>query len=205
MTALQLKEEFLLLYDAISNFAAPGYENSEISKFLTIAQLDIINSLLPTGDKVELEKKVFSALITPFTTSIFNSNNNNFPNGVYIDLPDDMIVVWTEYVNFNNGAIVEVKPIPYDYYVSNISNPFVNPCSTLVWRVDVNGKHELITDGSTITKYVMRYIRRPVDIDIDTNQSSELLMFHEEIVKGAVKLAIDTVTRYQAMQNRQQP
>jgi hypothetical protein len=42
LTAQQMKDNFLVLYDKVTNFAAPGYEDNEISLFLTSAQDQLV-------------------------------------------------------------------------------------------------------------------------------------------------------------------
>lgn len=209
MTALELKEAFLQQYDAITNFAAPGYEDSEISAFLTDAQLALVKKLILTGDRTELEKKVLSNLVTPYSTSTFYSDSNNFPNGVYVSLPLDVIAVWQEYVLYENANTpIKVKPVTYDRYIVDINNPYQNPSPELVWRLDTGGKHELITDGAhKVGKYNIRYVRMPLNIDITNGVTSELtIAFHDNVVSDAVQAAIQTITRNQGLkQPTQQP
>ena len=52
MTSAEMQEEFLILYDKITNFDAPGYEDDEISRFLTKAQERLVLHIMnPLGNK----------------------------------------------------------------------------------------------------------------------------------------------------------
>ena len=42
MTAQEMRDLFLILYDKITNLAAPGYSDGEISDFLNKAQLQFV-------------------------------------------------------------------------------------------------------------------------------------------------------------------
>lgn len=210
MTAQQLKEQFLIRFDAISNFASPGYEDSEISVLLTIGQMNILRKVILTGDRTEVEKKVISKLITPYSITSFSTDALNMTNGYWITIPDDHFVFWEEHALIGSGEIgtllpVQVKPVTYDRYIIDINNPFACPYSKLVWRLDSLGKHELITDGSTLRKYIFRYVRLPKDINITNNVTSELAdAFHDTVVEAAVQEAIRSIVRTQGNQQPQQ-
>ena len=79
MTAEQMKYEFDVGYDKITNFDAPGYEPKEISTFLTRAQEIISLDILDSSAFDEKNKKAVSRLrqVIPLTT--FTAGN--YPNG----------------------------------------------------------------------------------------------------------------------------
>jgi len=80
MTAEQMKYEFDVGYDRITNFDAPGYEPKEISTFLTRAQDVIVDKILNASAYDEVNKKALSRLrqVIPLTTFTAGS----YPNGV---------------------------------------------------------------------------------------------------------------------------
>lgn len=189
MTSAEMKEEFLILYDKITNFDAPGYEDDEISRFLTAAQerlvLHIVN---PRGNKyatgieyTEKRRKDLSELFrnVELTTADISANQTGVkPNGTFFDLPADFLYTLDEEVLTASaspcfdGNRIEVKPITHDQYTKNKKNPFKKPDGTLVWRMDFSRdaagtpkRHEIITDGSyTVTNYYIRYMRKPQPI-----------------------------------------
>jgi hypothetical protein len=204
LTAAQMKEEFEILYDKITNLAAPGYENEEISLFLNLSQERIIKGRInPKGNKygesfeqTEKRRKDFSELIRDavdgsgnLTTSISANQNGVLPNGTFFDLPLDFLYAITERIETDitcNGALkqIDVKPITHDQYNINVDNPFKQPDNNLAWRMDFSRenvssaekkRHEIITDGTySPKKYYLRYIKRPQEIDIDGAVDCEL-------------------------------
>jgi len=79
MTAEQMKYEFDVGYDKITNFDAPGYDPKEISTFLTRAQESLIYEILDNSAYNERNKKAMSRLRQVIPLSTFVAGN--YPNG----------------------------------------------------------------------------------------------------------------------------
>jgi hypothetical protein len=79
MTAEQMKYEFDVGYDKITNFDAPGYEPKEISTFLTRAQESLVYEILNSSAFDEKNKKALSRLRQVIPLSTFTAGN--YPNG----------------------------------------------------------------------------------------------------------------------------
>jgi hypothetical protein len=216
MTSLEMQQEFLILYDKVTNFDAPGYEPIEISIFLTKAQERVVLSLYsPLVNRVregfeetEARRKDLQELVKGVTLSTPSIDQSNaLPNGVFYNLPADFLYSVSEEVTITsndtclNNTRLRVKPITHDFYSINISNPWKKPSTeNATWRLDYsNGKHELITDGTyTISSYHLRYIKRlrPIIIGSDivdgvagpTNCELNPII-HKRIVDEAVKIA----------------
>lgn len=209
MTALELRDEFLIGYDKVSSFAAPGFTNEEISTFLSEAQEMFVKQRYhPKGNKYqegfeETEKRRKDlATVTRQVTASVSPNQidiiNN--NGIIFDLPEDFWLTVAEWVETsdNCGPNKDIIPKTLDQYFSDLKNPFKKPNRDDIWRLEgtpLNGqiRHELITDGSyTIDAYKLRYIKVLTDINIDSGITSELHpMTHREIVKMAVMIALE--------------
>lgn len=202
MDTQEIKDRFLLLYDKVASLDSPGYEDSEISMFFNIAQesefLEVIDGIRKRGfDYNERRKKDLSNIIR--TSTILESINQDgaFPNGFLYDLPDDLAFVISENVKLQtddvclNDKTVSILPFTYDEYKANINNPFKKP-ETSCWRLDYNSnRHELILpDGCTPFDYVIRYLKKPVNIDIEAGVTSEFSSyFISNIINRAVSLA----------------
>ncbi len=224
LSAANMKEEFLISYDRVANQAAPGYEDNEISLFLSTAQDRLLKTRLnPKGNKyqesleqTEKRRKDFSELIRDavdtsgtLTTAISANQNGALPNGTFFDLPEDFLFAWSERIETDilcdgSNKVVSVKPVTHDQYNINKDNPWKKPNNNLAWRLDFSQvvvgssgtkRHEIITDGSyQVTKYLLRYVKVPRDIDIANNISCELnASVHREIVDLAVEIALETV------------
>jgi len=218
MTSAEMQETFLILYDKITNFSAPGYEEDEISTFLTKAQERVFYSYYHTlGNKfqegfesTEARRKELASLVEGITLTVPSANQANvLPNGVFFDLPQDCLFAISEEVtlasddNCIDGKRVRVKPITHDQYSINVKNPFKYPDENLVWRLDYNdNRHELITmQGATVSEYHLRYIKKLTPIITGaftfrgfTGPLNPILMefLHERIVDEAVKVATST-------------
>jgi hypothetical protein len=190
MTAAEMREEFLILYDKITNFDAPGYEDDEISRFLSRAQERLVlhlynplsNKFITGFEGSEKRRKDLSELMRNANLTQANVSATQTgvkPNGQFFDLPSDFLYAVSEEVLTAsttacfNGNTIEVKPIAHDEYTKNIKSPFKKPYKDLVWRMDFSRatvganpkRHELITDGTyTVATYSLRYLRRPQPI-----------------------------------------
>jgi hypothetical protein len=219
MTAAEMKQNFLVLYDKVTNFAAPGYEDSEIQLFLNKAQLQYVkrkynykgNVYKEGFEETEKRRKDLSELVynAELTNSDISASQVGVsPNGVFYDLPNNLLYTLREEVTISSsdtcidGNRIAVKPITHDEYAINIKNPFKKPDNNLVWRLDFSRetassnsaqRHELVYGNSyTISTYHLRYLKEPRDIVIDTVApiDSELdESTHPEIVDIAVRIA----------------
>lgn len=215
MTAQEMKNEFLVLYDKITNFEAPGYTDEEISIFLTKGQertffshYNLLGNKYREGfENSEARRKDIKELVKGVTITIPSASQLNvLPNGTFYDVPEDCLYAISEEVTIVstdeclNGNRIEVEPIPHDEYTKNLKNPFKKPSPEKVWRLDYQTeRHELITDGTyTIGEYHLRYIKRvqPIIVDASTIDgfvgplNSELdQIIHKRIIDEAVKIA----------------
>ena len=78
MTADQMKYEFDVGYDRITNFDAPGYVPREISTFLTRAQEQLVYDVLEASAYDEKNKKAMSRLRQVIPLSTFVAGNYPF-------------------------------------------------------------------------------------------------------------------------------
>lgn len=227
MTFEEFSNQFDSLFNNITSNQAPGLTEWEKSVFLTKAQDELLkNYFNPKGNKYgegfdgsPKRQMDFSAItnatdVTTFVASLFdgrtNSKNVTIPSGVWIIINERVEVT-------RDGSTVSlvVVPISYDEYDRLMSKPFKRPLKYQAWRLinsETASEADLIVGPSdTITKYTVRYIRKPKPIivgDLDgltiegytfgtptqTNpnqtQGCELdPVVHEEILQRAVELA----------------
>lgn len=221
MTASEMKSEFLIGYDKITSFAAPGYTDSEISKFLNDAQERFIKTRYSDANKyrvgyeeTEKRSKDLSELKRFFSSTTFVTGNH--PNSYFVELPDNILWATKEEAQLNitdchgntSTVRVGVKPVSDDYYNANINNPLKKPYEGLVWRMDFSRsdssstvsssnkkRHELIYDANNpVSEYYLTYIKYPQSIDVSsTNSYCELdPSVHKEVVELAVSIALET-------------
>lgn len=190
------------LQEKLFSFGYPAekLDSYFIAKLLNEALFVFIERYLPLLKTNEIAKKKLHPLInnveiTPLQHQDYNISNNS----VSVQLPDDFYKSLNEYITTNSG-VVDVKPIDYDEYNLNRLNPFKKPYSDLVWRVDLNittREHELISSSDVpILKYRLRYIRKPIAIDIESNNICDLREEdHEEIVNLAIGIVAGNKTK----------
>lgn len=152
----------------------------------------------------EYETKLYT--VSPFLDSFFDMRDNT--RSVVLD--NDILMFINEYVeakrNGESIARLTVLPINYVEYSRLMSKPYKRPLKNQAWRLldnsDGHKKAEIVIGpNDTISRYVIRYVKRPrairlidfddVTLDGDkTEQSCELdPILHPEILQRAVELA----------------
>jgi multidrug transporter EmrE-like cation transporter len=173
MTATEMAYQFSVGFDSIANFSSPGYEEREISLFLTQAQQNIYADLVDpvtqprsSANKEELGKIVLAELIrntgklTPYLTSS-TSPMINLPNGQFVQLPVDFFFPLSEsgeieflttsyYYSFTTqfplhiSSNIYIRPITRLEYNSNIYSHIRKPDDDVIWRMEY-GKYSSTT------------------------------------------------------------
>lgn len=100
---------------------------------------------------------------------------------------------------------VSVSPLQHDDYNKVKSDPFNKPATSQVMRLMLDGKVELLSDGSfKFDTYYCRYLKKPVNMDLDGSIDCELAEHtHQEIVDMAVSITLESIEsqRYQTHLN----
>ncbi len=219
MSVEEMDNMFDVLYNNITSNQAPGLNAYEKSVFLTKGQDEILKNYFnpkskgnTTQDGFDANQKRqvdFSMLTTvttstTFSTSLFDGRSNTKS----VSLPPKMMMAINETVEVtrsNSSVLLQVVPIKFDEYSRVMSKPYKRPLKYQAWRLinsDTANKVDIIVGpADTLTKYTIRYIRRPNPIivsDLDgltiegktTTTECELdPILHEEILQRAVELA----------------
>lgn len=151
--------------------------------------------------------------VSGFDTPLFDTR----PNTKSITLPSKLMFAINEMVEVsrnNKTMLLQVVPIKFDEYSRLMCKPYKRPLKYQAWRLtnnDVVNKADIVVGSSDIlTKYTIRYIRRPNPIiltnlaDEYSNVSIEGLnniteceldpILHSEILQRAVELAKSAYT-----------
>lgn len=219
MTTQEFSNSFDVLYNNIMSNAAPGLNEYEKSVFLTKAQEEIVkNYFNPKGNKYQegfdgsAKRQIdFSGLISVAdATTTALSPTFDVRAKVY-KLPEDLFLIINESITTNTG-IKQVIAVRYDEYTRLMSKPYKEPLKFQAWRLVTKGQGTSVVQteviphsGETITKYTIRYVRRPKPIilcdlsseygDVSINGMSSVSecelnpLIHEEILQRAVELA----------------
>lgn len=219
MSVEEMDNMFEVLYNNITSNQAPGLNAYEKSVFLTKAQDEILKNYFNpkskgnnTQDGFDANQKRqvdFSMLTTVETSSSFSASLfDGRTNSKSVSLPSKMMMVINEMVTVNRGnssVLLQVIPIKFDEYSRLMSKPYKRPLKYQAWRLINNAtanKGDIVVGPSdTLTKYTVRYIRRPNPIivsDLDgltiegkssTTECELDPILHEEILQRAVELA----------------
>lgn len=142
--------------------------------------------------------------VSDFGTPLFDMRENTKS----ITLPSKLMYAINEMVEVtrnNKAVLLQVVPVKFDEYSRLMCKPYKRPLKYQAWRLtnnDVVNKADIVVGPSdTLTKYTIRYVRRPNPIivsDLDgltiegksTATECELdPILHEEILQRAVELA----------------
>lgn len=201
LTAKQMQQEAKVAYEAIASADAPGYTDRQWSILLTQAQENVVLEVLRLGfDYDELRRRVIQSLIEEKTYESSDiSEFTNFADNAYkVSIPSDYFHLVKDTANLT----VRVRPVSYDFYHTNIKNPFENPNDDEYWRLFTKEGLIIVTDGKELTSYYLVYIKRPDPIIISQLNETTAIesetapkdcqldsTVHRQVVTEAVKLA----------------
>ena len=209
MNARAMQLSFEIKIGQFSNYDFPmPLQSHEIQDFLNEAQGEETEEMYKSFEKTELDRTALSSLIYNQVFAMFSTGTAEaHPNGHIVSIPTTVwfpieercTIAYTDCNDQSQTKNVRVLPITHDEYNMNVNNPYAKPSEDLVWRMELGAtgayykRHELITDGSiTINSYNLRYLKRPIDIDLVDGVSSELdPTIHDHIVDRAVQIALE--------------
>lgn len=218
MTNLELSNEFDVLYNNITSNQAPGLDEYEKSVFLTKAQDEIVKSYFNPRlnkpqegfDGNEKRQIDFSMIMrTKSYTNFSAATFDNKSNTKKVTLDSDIMMFINEFADVTRGgATVRLTVVPLDYreYSRLMSKPYKRPLHYQAWRLldnsgSANNAELIIGPTDSLTKYSIRYVKRPRAIILTTldgvtldgkteEQTCELdPILHQEILQRAVELA----------------
>lgn len=218
MNHVEFSNGFDVLYNNIMSNAAPGINEYEKSVLLTKAQDEILkNYFNPQGNKYQegfdgsAKRQIdFSGLISVADCTSQSGAGFDLRAKIY-RMPEDVFLIINETLTTNTG-VKQVVPISFDEYSRLMSKPYKEPLKYQAWRLvtEGSGNENVIVEviphsGETVSKYTVRYVRRPkpivlVDLaseygDVSINGVSTISecelnpLIHEEILQRAVEHA----------------
>lgn len=178
---------------------------SEDGNYQLPSNYTIDTSMVEVRKGITAMGKPQSYVVYPFVEGFFDMRDNTKS----VILNKDILMFINEYVEVvrnSSTTRLTILPVNYTEYSRLMNKPFKRPLKNQAWRLleSSGGKStaELIVGaGDEITKYVIRYIKRPQAIILDnldgvtldgksTAQTCELdPILHEEILQRAVELA----------------
>jgi hypothetical protein len=202
MTALEMKAQFLALYDAATSLAAPGWENTEISSFLNTAQLDIIREAV-TNSRYDLISTIITD--TSAIVSLTLVTDTLIKNSYTYDL-----TLTTDYLYYisSQSKYTRTSPTLTSDYVYNeeidyrqaaqfVASPFNKPYFRIPKCFLTNKKLRVLCDFyTTVIALIVTYVKIPAIISIDGIVPSNINeALHQDIVKRAVDVAVESIKK----------
>jgi len=213
MTANEQADKLDEKLDKVDSFASPGYEDFDYSNFLNDAMIIYIKEFVSplnmkrrSFEETELRSQGLSELIKSSSDlTVSNSQDGILPNGVFYDLPNNIISIILEDVISDKAHCItgskirpDVRVVSHDEYKRLIRNsfkrPYISDYEGLVWRMQFSRqvstydpadtatpkRVEILTDGTfDIGQYDIRYLEKPPEIVVDradpTNQRNCVL------------------------------
>ncbi len=220
MSVEEMDNMFDVLYNNITSNQAPGLNAYEKSVFLTKGQDEILKNYfnpkskgntIQDGFDENVKRQVDFSMLTSVETKSSDFENPLFDtreNSKSVGLPSKLMFAINEVVEVtrnDKSAILQVIPIKFDEYSRLMCKPYKRPLKYQAWRLTNNNTSNkadiVIGPSDTLTKYTIRYVKRPNPIivsDLDgltiegksTATECELdPILHEEILQRAVELA----------------
>lgn len=183
-TDSEWEERFDVLYNNITSNQAPGLNTHEKCVFLTKGQDEILKNHFTANSKgndiaqgyddspkrqIDFSMLTTSSEVSSFDTAKFDTRTNSKS----VSLPTGIMMIINELIQVTrNSKTVNlvVKPLRFDEYDRYMSKPFARPLVRQAWRLidsDSANKADIVVGpGDTISKYIVRYIRKPKPIII---------------------------------------
>lgn len=174
------------------------------STYSYIEAYDSDGNVLKDTDGNVLYTKNEGTDVSGFDTPLFDTR----PNTKSITLPSRLMFAINEMVEVsrnNKTVLLQVVPVKFDEYSRLMCKPYKRPLKYQAWRLtnnDVVNKADIVVGPSdTLTKYTIRYVRRPNPIIVSNLDGLSIEgkedkleceldpILHEEILQRAVELA----------------
>ena len=220
MSVEEMDNMFDVLYNNITSNQAPGLNAYEKRVFLTKGQNEILKNYFNPKSKGNttqdgfdgsVKRQVDFSMLTSvetkssdFESPLFDTRENTKSVG----LPSKLMFAINEVVEVTRDTktvILQVIPIKFDEYSRLMCKPYKRPLKYQAWRLTNNNTSNkadiVIGPSDTLTKYTIRYVRRPNPIIVSNldgltiegkSTASECELdptLHEEILQRAVELA----------------
>ena len=149
-----VRDRFNLQYNNIFSNQAPGLIDYEISMYLTMAHIEIIDEYSASLDVFEKNRAILSAYIYDDIlpsistypngyTNVSQVSNTSFStrgiNYQVFSFTENYWRILKEFAITNSNSLgIPIKPITYDGFNTMSANPYKKPNGLKGWRLDIN-------------------------------------------------------------------
>lgn len=181
-----MHQQFKIGVDKTDSLNSANFLTEEIDLYLSDSQEEYIEQQAygnnPKGSYIEETQqnvKNLQSITRNANIITFLNNNNNKPNGTFIQLPsdyrhaieEDVTITYLDCNNQIQTTEIQVVALTHDQYNNSIRSPFSKPNLNKVYRlpfgrINNNEYFELIlAPGQTLVTYHLRYLKNPAKID----------------------------------------
>lgn len=194
MTAIEMSNEFDVLYNNINSPSALGLTEYEKSVFLTRAQNEIIEDYFsPTGnkfgegfDRTPTRRHVdFNNIIKVKQQQAVSDSSElqEYEHQTIYEVPSDVMIILNERLSTetyqkeasdtnwpqtpSSSIDYSVYPIKFETYRMLLAKPFAQPAKNQAWRLFVNAPNE---QGTAMVKYAIVIKKLPSETSTSTKK-----------------------------------
>jgi len=204
-----VRDRFNLQYNNIFSNQAPGLVDYEISMYLTMAHIEIIDEYSNNLDLFEKYRSILTSYILEDHLPVLSQPTKTTDKGIdyqIFELSENYWRILNEYAKtISNPVGIPIKPITYDGFNTMSQNPFKKPNGLKGWRLDINTDsttdskrdvklfYKKMTDNDYIVEYNVVYLITPESFDLESNIIPNSLdnnpFLTEKIINRAVELS----------------
>ena len=201
-----VRDRFNLQYNNVFSNQAPGLVDYEISMYLTMAHIEIIDEYSASFALFEKNRSLLTAYIVqeniPGTITTKKDRGIDYQT---FEFTENYWKILKEYAITNSNALgIPIKPITYDGFNTMSVNPFKKPNGLKGWRLDINSDGDAARDvkilfkkiGDTdyIKEYDVVYLVTPKSFDLESDVIPNSLdnnpFLCEKIINRACELSV---------------
>ena len=201
-----VRDRFNLQYNNVFSNQAPGLVDYEISMYLTMAHIEIIDEYSVNVDLLEKNRSLLTSyLINDKINGVVATTKDRGIDYQVFEFTENYWKILKEYAITNSNALgIPIKPITYDGFNTMSVNPFKKPNGLKGWRLDINSDGDAARDvkilfkkiGDTdyIKEYDVVYLVTPKSFDLESDVIPNSLdnnpFLCEKIINRAVELSV---------------
>jgi hypothetical protein len=204
-----VRDRFNLQYNNVFSNQAPGLVDYEISMYLTMAHIEIIDEYSASLDLFEKYRSILTSYMLEEHLTVSSQPSSTTDRGIEyqtFEFTENYWRILKEYAKtISNTVGIPIKPITYDGFNTMSQNPFKKPNGLKGWRLDINADptidakrdvkimYKRMSDSDYITEYDVVYLTTPKSFDLESdiipNSLDENPFLCEKVINRSVELA----------------
>lgn len=206
-----IRDRFNLQYNNIFSNQAPGLVDYEISMYLTMAHIEIIDEYSANVDLFEKYRSILTSYIIEDKLLVASQPTKLTDRGIdyqTFEFTENYWRILKEYAKtVVNTVGIPIKPITYDGFNTMSANPFKKPNGLKGWRLDINSDpstdskrdvkilYKRMSLADYITEYDVVYLVTPKSFDLESDTIPNSLDINPFLCEKIINRAVELSTR----------